>query len=210
MPVKEETMKEPTQRQREVLNFITTYIRSHSYPPTIREVAEFFSISVKGAYDHVSALRRKGKIRIGDKRSRTMEVIRPRGEEPDYEGVVAVPILGVVAAGRPILAEENWDGSVPVHGSLLKKNRQYFALRVKGDSMKDAGILDRDTALILKQNIARNGDIVVAVVDEAVTLKRFFRENSRIRLQPENAAYSPIYSQDVRVLGKLAYIIRAC
>jgi repressor LexA len=203
-------MKEPTQRQREVLTFIAEYIHSHSYPPTIREVADHFAISVKGAYDHVAALKRKGRIKLGeDKRSRTMELVRTDGDR-EYFGIVDIPILGVVAAGRPILAEENWDGSIPVHASFLKKNRQYFALKVRGDSMKDAGILDKDTALIQKQNTARNGDIVVAVVDEAVTLKRFFKETNRIRLQPENTAYNPIYSRDVRILGKLAYVIRAC
>ncbi|MDR1143614.1 MAG: transcriptional repressor LexA [Spirochaetaceae bacterium] len=202
-------MKELTLRQREVLTFIAEYIHSHSYPPTIREVAEYFAISVKGAYDHVSALKRKGRIKVGNKQSRTMELVDFKGDR-EYLGIVEIPLLGVVAAGRPILAEENWDGSIPVHSSFLKKNRQYFALKVRGDSMKDAGILDKDTALIQKQNTARNGDIVVAVVEEAVTLKRFFRETNRIRLQPENAAHNPIYSQDVRVLGKLAYVIRAC
>jgi repressor LexA len=202
-------MKEPTQRQKEVLSFISGYIRSHSYPPTIREVAEFFSISVKGAYDHVSALKKKGKLRLDDKRSRTMEVIRGEGEK-ETDGFVEVPVLGVVAAGRPILAEENWDGVLPIHNSFLKKKHQYFALKVKGDSMKDAGILDNDMTLIQKQSAARDGDIVVAVVDEAVTLKRFFKEANRIRLQPENSAYLPIYSQDVKVLGKLAYVIRTC
>ena len=202
-------MKEPTSRQREVLTFIVEFIHSHSYPPTIREIADNFSISVKGAYDHVSALKRKGKLKFEDKRSRAMEVVRT-GEEWEYNNVVNVPILGVVAAGRPILADENWDGAVPVHSTLLKKNRQYFALRVKGDSMKDAGILEKDTALIQKQNTAKNGDIVVAVVDDKVTIKRFFKEANRVRLQPENPSHNPIYSQDVRVLGKLAYIIRAC
>ena len=202
-------MKEPTQRQREVLVFIIEFIHSHSYPPTIREIAEYFSISVKGAYDHISALKRKGKIKFEDKRSRTMEVIRT-GEEWEYNNIVNIPVLGIVAAGRPVLAEENWDGTVPIHSSLLKKNRQYFALRVKGDSMKDAGILEKDTALIQKQNTAKNGDIVVAVVDDKVTIKRFFKEANRVRLQPENPLHYPIYSQDVRVLGKLAYIIRAC
>ena len=202
-------MKEPTQRQKEVLVFIIGFINSHSYPPTIREIAEYFSISVKGAYDHISALKRKGKIKFEDKRSRTMEVVRTGGEW-EYSNVVNIPILGVVAAGRPILAEENWDGTIPVHTSLLKKNRQYFALRVKGDSMRDAGILEKDTALMQKQNTAKNGDIVVAVVDEKVTIKRFFKEANRIRLQPENPEHNPIYSRDVRVLGKLAYIIRAC
>jgi repressor LexA len=202
-------MKEPTQRQREVLTFIVEFIHAHSYPPTIREIGEKFNISVKGAYDHVSALKRKGKIKFEDKRSRTMEVVHS-GDEWEYSNVVNVPILGVVAAGRPILAEENWDGTLPIHSSLLKKNRQYFALKVRGDSMRDAGILEKDTALIQKQNTAKNGDIVVAVVDDRVTLKRFFKEANRVRLQPENPEHNPIYSQDVRVLGKLAYIIRAC
>ena len=202
-------MKEPTKRQKEVLTYIIEFIHSHSYPPTIREIAEQFSISVKGAYDHVSALKRKGKIKFEEKRSRTMEVVRT-GEEWEFNNVINIPILGIVAAGRHILAEENWDGAMPVHSSLLKKNRQYFALRVRGDSMKDAGILEKDTALIQKQNTAKNGDIVVAVVDDKVTIKRFFKEANRIRLQPENAEHNPIYSQDVRVLGKLAYIIRAC
>jgi repressor LexA len=202
-------MKEPTQRQREVLTFISDYVGSHYYPPTIREVAEHFFISVKGAYDHVLALKKKGKLRLGGKRSRTMEVVRNEGDRAP-EGFAEIPVLGVVAAGRPILAEENWDGSVPIHNSFLKKNKQYFALKVKGDSMKDAGILDKDMALVQKQNFARDGEIVVAVVDEAVTLKRFFKEAHRIRLQPENSAYLPIYSQDVRILGKLAYVIRSC
>ncbi|MDR2049654.1 MAG: transcriptional repressor LexA [Treponema sp.] len=202
-------MKEPTQRQREVLTFISDYIKSHYYPPTIREVAEHFSISVKGAYDHVLALKKKGRLKLGGKRSRTMEVVRGE-EDRAIEGFAEVPVLGVVAAGRPILAEENWDGSIPIHNSFLKKNKQYFALKVKGDSMKDAGILDRDTALVQKQNFARDGEIVVAVVDEAVTLKRFYKETNRVRLQPENSAYLPIYSQDVRILGKLAYVIRSC
>ncbi|MDR2663763.1 MAG: transcriptional repressor LexA [Treponema sp.] len=202
-------MKELTLRQREVLTFIAEYIHSHSYPPTIRDVADHFVISVKGAYDHVSALKRKGRLKVENKQSRTMELVDFEGDR-EYLGIVEIPLLGVVAAGRPILAEENWDGTIPVHSSFLKKNRQYFALKVRGDSMKDAGILDKDTALIQKQNTARNGDIVVAVVEEAVTLKRFFRETNRIRLQPENAAHSPIYSQDVRILGKLAYVIRAC
>jgi repressor LexA len=201
-------MKEPTQRQREVLTFISDYIKSHYYPPTIREVAEHFFISVKGAYDHVSALKKKGKLKLGDRRSRTMEVIRGEGE-CETDGFTEVPVLGVVAAGQPILAEENWDGSIPIHNSFLKKNRQYFILRVKGASMKDAGILDKDMALIQKQTFARDGEIVVAVVDEAVVLKRFFKEATRIRLQPENPGYPPIYSQDVRILGKLVCVIRS-
>jgi len=202
-------MKEPTQRQKEVLSFISDFVREHSYPPTIREVADHFEISVKGAYDHVMALKKKGKLRLSDKRSRTMEVVRPEGER-EMDGCTLVPVLGVVPAGRPVLAEENFDGAVPIHNSFLKKNRQYFGLKVKGESMQGAGIFDKDLAVVQKQNTAKDGDIVVAVVDDAVTLKRFFKESNRVKLQPENSDFQPIYSQDVKVLGKLAYVIRAC
>jgi repressor LexA len=122
--------------------------------------------------------------------------------------MLEIPLLGSVAAGVPILAEENFDGNILLHHSMLKKNKKYFALKVKGDSMSGAGILEGDTAIIEKQNTVRNGEIAVAVIDEAVTLKRFFRESSRIRLQAENPAYKPIYSQDVKILGRLSGIIR--
>jgi repressor LexA len=201
-------MKELTQRQREILAFITEYINNHAYPPTMREIGTYFSISVKGAYDHIAALRKKGCLRFGDKRSRTIEIIKPK-EDPEPEFFVEVPLLGTVAAGRPILAEENWDGSIPIHHSLLKKNGYYFALKVRGDSMTGAGIMDGDIAVIEKQEMVNNKDIVVAVVDEAVTLKRFFKESTRFRLEPENKAYKPIYTQDVRILGRLTYVIRS-
>jgi repressor LexA len=200
-------VKELTLRQKEVLSFIAGYIKEHSYPPTIREVAEFFSISVKGAHDHVTALKKKGSLKHEDKRSRTMEIVGEDKKSKEY--CVEIPLLGTVAAGLPILAEENWEGSIFLHASALKKNKKYFALEVKGDSMSGAGIMDGDTAVIEKQSVVRNGEIAVAVVDEAVTLKRFFKESSRVKLQAENPAFSPIYSQNVRVLGRLSHILRA-
>jgi repressor LexA len=199
-------MKELTDRQREVLTFIIKFIDSHTYPPTIREIADHFEISIKGAHDHVTALKKKGYVK-NDKRSRTLEVIKRDGEEDNV--VVKIPILGPVAAGTPILAEENWDGSVPVHRAMLKKGCQYFALKVKGDSMEGAGILDGDMAIIEQRDIAEDGEIVVAMVNDATTLKRYYREKTRIRLQPENDNYKPIYSQDVRLLGCVAGIIRS-
>jgi repressor LexA len=200
-------MKELTQRQKEILSFIAGYINQHNYPPTIREIGDFFSISVKGAHDHVTALKRKGVIKQVDKRSRTMELV---GEgRASLNRLVEIPLLGTVAAGIPILSEENWDGTVQINDALLKKNRKYFALKVRGDSMVGAGIMDGDMAVIEKQSIAKNGEIVVAVMDEAVTLKRFFKESKRIKLQAENANYPPIYSQNVRLLGRLVHIIRS-
>lgn len=202
-------MKELTERQREVLSFISVFLKSHAYPPTIREIAEHFSISVKGAYDHLSALKKKGYLRLADKRSRTIEVVHNTTEQDKAEELVQIPILGTVAAGRPILSEENWEGTIPLPPSMIKKQGTYFALHVRGDSMSGAGIMDGDIAVIEKRETAHNGEIVVALVDDAVTLKRFFKESNRFRLQPENSAYSPIYCQDVRILGKLSCIIRS-
>jgi repressor LexA len=200
-------MKELTERQKEVLSFISEHVNVHSYPPTIREIAEYFSMSVKGAHDHVTALKRKGCIRQNDKRSRTMEIVRNK-EEDGMASLLEIPVLGTVAAGIPILSEENWDGTITLHRSMIRRNKKYFAVKVRGDSMTGAGIMDGDTAIIEKQSLVRNGEIAVAVVDDAVTLKRFFKENTRIKLQAENPAYKPMYCQDVRILGRLARIIR--
>jgi len=201
-------MRKPTKRQEEVLEFIAGYIHTHAYSPTIREVANFFSISVKGAHDHLAALKKKGLLRQGDNKPRTMELVKAREEEQDFR---EIPILGTVAAGRPVMAVENMDGSIRLHKSLLKRGREYFALQVRGDSMEGAGIMEGDTAIIEQQNTVRNGEIVVVMQDDdAVTIKTFYRESARIRLQPENSKYSPIYcSGDVRVLGKLAHIFRS-
>jgi repressor LexA len=203
-------MKDLTARQREVLKFITKYINTHTYPPTIREVGDHFEISVKGAHDHIIALKRKGHIR-GDNRSRTMELVHKEKHRKDE--MVEVPILGTVAAGSPILAEENWEGKIPLHQSQLKEGADYFALRVRGDSMNRAGIMDGDMAIIEQRTVAENGEIVVAMVDEdeGMTIKRFFREkNRRYRLQPEsdNPKHTSKIYQDMRILGRLAQIVR--
>ena len=200
-------MKELTERQKEIFSFIAGYINKHSYPPTIREIAEYFQMSVKGAYDHVAALKRKNFLKQEGKRSRTMELTQEKNEENSGK-LVKIPIVGTVAAGIPILSEENREGTITLHESALKKNRTYFAVRVRGDSMSGAGIMDGDLAVIEKLSVVRNGEIAVAVVEDAVTLKRFYKENSRIRLQAENPAYKPIYCQELRILGRLAQVIR--
>ena len=200
-------MKGPTERQKEVLNFIAGYIQTHAYPPTIREVADFFSISIKGAHDHLAALKKKGLLKQGDKKSRAMELVMA-GKKEDTS--VEIPILGTVAAGRPIMAVENMDGSIRLPKSFFKNNENYFALRVKGDSMEEAGIMDGDTAIIEQRALVQNGEIAVVMLDDAVTLKTFYRESARIKLQPENSRYSPIFcSCDVQILGKLAHILRS-
>jgi repressor LexA len=197
-------MKTLTVRQKEVLDFISSYIEQHAYPPTIREIAERFAISVKGAYDHVKALEKKGVLRLGENRSRALELLNR--DKPE-RSVVEIPLLGVVAAGKPILAEENYSGSIHVPADMVRSS-PCFALSVRGDSMKDVGIFHDDIAVIEQRQTADNGEIVVAMIDDAVTLKRFFRENNRVKLMAENPAYAPIYTQDVKILGRLRGIIR--
>ncbi|MFW5694515.1 MAG: transcriptional repressor LexA [Alkalispirochaeta sp.] len=200
-------MKPLTHRQEEVLDFIREFISGNKYPPTIREISDHFTISVKGAYDHVKALEKKERLRCDTNRSRAIEVLGDSVRDEE-QPVAEIPLLGTVAAGRPLLAEENHDGFVPVPKAILG-NKRYFAVRVSGDSMIGAGIMDGDTAIIAHQAVADNGEIVVAMVDEAVTLKRFYKERNRVQLKSENPAFPPIYTRDVRILGTLAHIVRS-
>lgn len=197
-------MRNATARQQEVLDFIASYIEEHAYPPTIRETAERFGISVKGAYDHVKALEKKGLIKLGENRSRSIEILEQGRPE---RSPVELPLLGYVAAGKPIFADENFSGRVEVPADMVR-SRSCFALTVRGDSMRDAGIMHGDTAVIEPRQTAENGEIVVAMIDDSVTLKRFYRENNRVKLVAENPAYAPIYTQDVRIIGRLKGIIR--
>lgn len=197
-------MKAITRRQEEVLTYIKSFVAECHYPPTIREISEHFSISVKGAYDHVKALEKKGFLRCNTNRSRAIEVL---GEDDESDALTEVPILGNVAAGVPLFAEENFEGTLKLSSDYLGKG-DHFALHVRGDSMRDAGIMDGDIAVFRQQHVAENGQIVVAMVDEAVTLKRLFREKNRVKLQAENPAYPPIYTQDAKILGRLAHLVR--
>ncbi len=199
-------MKGLTERQREVFNFIRDFIRTNRYPPTIREIATNFRFSVKGSYDHLKALEKKGFLRCHENRSRAIEITGEPVEEKEKR-LYSIPLLGNVAAGKPLFAEENLQGYVQVPAESISGG-SHFALQVKGDSMKDAGIMDGDVVVVAHQNTADNGDIVVAMVDEAVTLKRFFVEKNRVRLKAENAKYPPIFTQNVRILGKLAFLMR--
>lgn len=196
-------MKNLTKRQSEVLDFIRVFIESHKYPPTIREIAQNFDISVKGAYDHVKALEKKDVISCDTNRSRAIEICRDNNEVE----ILSIPLLGNVAAGLPLMASENLDGYISLPANLLNPGN-YFALNIKGDSMINAGILDGDTAIIKQKSTAVNGEIIVALIDDSVTLKRFYRENSRVKLMAENDNYSPIYTQDIKILGKLVKILR--
>ncbi len=200
-------MKELTSRQQEILDFITVFARTHACPPTVRETAEHFSISIKAVQDHFSALRKKEYLAPSQGRSRSLRLL-VESKEATASKVCEVPILGDVAAGKPVFCDENNSGSIAVPGIMLKNGFDYFAVYVKGDSMSEVGILNGDIALIRKQETASNSEIVVALIEDSVTLKRFFKETSRIRLEPENKNFKPIYCQDIRILGVLSNIIR--
>jgi repressor LexA len=200
-------MKKLTDRQSAILGFIAKFIEGHGYAPTHREIGAAFSITAMAAHDHVVKIAAKGYLKMCGRRPRSMELVKLDGGN-GHESFLDVPIVGDVAAGAPILSEENYEGSLRVDSSMLKRGAVYFAMRVRGDSMTGAGILSGDTVLIEKRENAENGQIVVAVTNEAVTLKRFFREHSRIRLQSENPAYKPIFTTDLRIAGVLVMSIR--
>ena len=199
-------MKELTERQQQILQFISDYTEENSFPPTVRETAEHFSVSLKAIQDHFTALTKKGYLLKDEKRSRSLKVLGnvTKKANKGYK----IPVLGSVAAGKPIFCEEDYENTIYLSEPFVRPGNSYFALHVKGSSMINAGINDGDIAIIKQQTTANDGDIVVAIIDDSVTLKRFFKESTRIRLQAENPDFNPIYSQDVKVLGKLSHIIR--
>ena len=200
-------MKQITGRQQEVLDFISSFTKENNYPPTVREIGEHFSISLRAVQDHIAALQKKGYLSQTQKRARSLNVISGGTlEKPPF--VSKVPLLGTVAAGKPLLSEENLDGYVNLTEPFVRPGKSYFALRVRGQSMIEAGILEGDLAVVEQAQTAVDGQIVVAVIDNAITLKRFYKEADRIRLQPENAAFQPIYSTEVTIVGILSNIVR--
>lgn len=199
-------MKGITNRQQEVLDFISQFTSENNYPPTVREIGEHFSISLRAVQDHIAALQKKGYLSQTQKRARSLNVINGTSEPRPF--VSKVPLLGNVAAGKPLLSEENLDGYVNLTEPFVRPGKSYFALRVRGQSMIEAGILEGDLAVIEQAQTAVDGQIVVAVIDNAITLKRFYKEADRVRLQPENSAFQPIYSADVTIVGILSNIVR--
>lgn len=199
-------MRDLTNRQKEILEFICSYIDKNSFPPTIREIAGAFGITAKGAYDHVTALQKKNVIKFSNNKSRTIEIIEREPE--DAEHTRFIPLLGTIAAGKPILSDENIEKMIPVSKTMLNPVKNYFALKVRGDSMIDAGILENDLAIIESCTTCENGEIVVAVIDDSITLKRFYKETNRVKLQPANKNYKTLYYQNIRIAGRLKGLIR--
>ena len=203
-----------TERQRQILDFLTGYVDAHGYPPTVREIGEAVGLaSPSTVHAHLANLERAGLLKRDPTKPRAIELYRePKPETLEAADVHKLPLVGEVAAGGPLLAEENVEDYLAVPEPLSKGGEE-FLLRVKGDSMVNAGILDGDIAVVERRQDARNGDIVVALAgddesaDEA-TLKRFFREDGRVRLQPENDALEPIYAQHAQILGKVIGVFR--
>lgn len=202
-------MKELTARQQQVLQFIQDFTDENVCPPSVREIAEHFSISIKAVQDHIAALRKKEYLSQSEKRSRSLRVLKKTQPDIAKNTFVEIPLIGTIAAGKPLFCDENYESTVKLSDEFVKDGQKYFALHVRGTSMKDAGILDGDLAIIRQCNSANDGEIVVALIEDSVTLKRFFKEATRIRLQPENPDFKPIYSQDVQILGVLANLIRS-
>ncbi|MBQ8679322.1 MULTISPECIES: transcriptional repressor LexA [unclassified Treponema] len=199
-------MKGITERQQEVLDFISSFTKENNYPPTVREIGEHFGISLRAVQDHIAALQKKGYLSQTQKRARSLNVLNGANDRTPF--VSKVPLLGTVAAGKPLLSEENLDGYVNLTEPFVRPGKSYFALRVRGQSMIEAGILEGDLAVVEQAQTAVDGQIVVAVIENAITLKRFYKEADRIRLQPENAAFQPIYSREVTIVGILSNIVR--
>ena len=205
-----------TGRQQEIWTFLTQYVDEHGYPPTVREIGQAVGLaSPSTVHAHLANLERAGLIKRDPTKPRALELRRDSVPEParPAEDVHRLPLVGEIAAGGPLLAEQNVEDYLAVPEPLARGGEE-FLLRVKGDSMVNAGILDGDLVVVRREQTARDGEIVVALAgqdelaDEA-TVKRLFREKGRIRLQPENDALEPIYADHVQVLGVVTGVFRA-
>jgi repressor LexA len=201
-------------RQREILEFLRNHARNHAYPPTVREIGQAVGLSSSSTVqNHLNALEQKGHIRRDPTKSRTVEVVGSESQPALARRSLSVPLVGRVAAGGPILAEENIEDHI-ILGPEIAGGDDAFALHVRGDSMIEAGIYDGDMVVVRPQREASSGQIVVARIENdqtgehEVTVKRFFREPGRIRLQPENSALEPIFVRDLHLEGVVVAVVR--
>lgn len=196
-----------TAKQQEILEYIKQTILQKGYPPAVREICEAVQLkSTSSVHSHLETLEKNGYIRRDPTKPRTIEILDDTFALTRRE-MVQVPILGSVAAGQPLLAEEQIEDYFPIPASLLP-NSETFMLRVKGDSMINIGIFSGDQVIVSRCKTARNGDIVVAMVEDSATVKRFFKEDGHYRLQPENDAMEPIIVSQAEILGKVIGLFR--
>jgi len=196
-----------SERQITILNFIKKELQKRGYPPSVREIGEAVGLSSSSTvHGHLAQLEKKGYIRRDPTKPRAIEVIEGEGNFVRKE-IVNVPIVGRVTAGEPILAVENIEDTFPLPIEFVN-NDNVFILSVRGESMINAGILDGDYVVVRQQSVARNGEIVVALLEDEATVKTFYKEKDYIRLQPENPYMDPIYATDVKILGKVTGVFR--
>ena len=199
-----------TEKQKQILDIVKRLIAKNGYPPTVREIgAKAHLSSPATTHFHLNKLAEKGYIDKGNNKNRTLKLLVPNEYvEEKEDNLVEVPLLGKVTAGIPIEAIETPDEYFPLPAELVAGKKDIFTLKVSGESMINAGILDGDLAVVEQASTAQDGQIIVAVIDDAITLKRYYKEAGRVRLQPENPDFPAIYSTDVRVVGILSNIVR--
>ncbi|MCS7064825.1 MAG: transcriptional repressor LexA [Fimbriimonadales bacterium] len=199
-----------TKQQKAILQFIVRFTREHGYPPTLREIQQSIGSvrSLRGVALHLGALQRKGYIERGSQ-ARSIRIVHP-DYQPNRERVAYLPLLGTIAAGTPILAEQNIEDLIPVPADMVRNVENAFLLRVKGDSMVGEHILPRDLVIIKPQQTAYNGELVAVLVGDEATIKRIFYERKWVRLESANPAYEPIrvLASDARIIGKVIGLIR--
>ena len=205
-------MDDLTERQREIMEYILKEVQKKGYPPSVREIGEAVGLSSSSSvHAQLEKLEQLGYIRRDPTKPRAIEVLYDGvsllTDKFSFQNVLSVPIVGAVTAGEPILAQQNIVDYFPLPKDFMRTD-EAFMLRVKGDSMINAGIFDGDLVIVNKDSSAVNGDIVVALLGEEATVKRFFKEQSRVRLQPENEKYEPIIATDVHILGRVIGLVR--
>ena len=190
-------------KTQELYEFIEKFIMQNNYPPTIREMCDYLKLdSTSSVVYHLKKLENMGKITRGENKNRAIELT----DKPMINSVT-LPVVGTIAAGQPILAEENWADKIVINENFFFGSN-LFVLKVQGESMIECGIFDGDYVVISKQSVANNGEIVACLIDNDATVKRFYKENGYYRLQPENSSMRPIYTDHVEILGKVVGLIR--
>ncbi|MGH2359999.1 MAG: transcriptional repressor LexA [bacterium] len=196
-----------TKRQKEILIFVQRYSDAHGYPPSVREIGQALGLtSSSTVHSHLSALEKKGFLRRDPSKPRALEILRDERDVPTKK-VVTIPVVGGVTAGLPILAQQNIEDYFSLPADFVRAE-DCFILKVRGESMIGAGIYDGDLLVVRRQPTARDGDIVVARMDDEATVKRFYREPDRVRLQPENPHMEPIYTRELAIEGVALAVIR--
>lgn len=199
---------ELSHRQRQILQYIIQHSEAHGYPPTVREIGQAVGLSSSSTvHAHLRTLEQAGLIRRDAVLTRAIRVVAGNIEQLKLKQVINLPVLGRVAAGSPMLASQDIEDSFPVPKEFLGGG-DGFMLRVKGDSMVEDGIMNGDYVIVRRQDKAEDGETIVALVDDEATVKRFYRENGRIRLQPANSSMKPLWFDNIRIVGKVVGVLR--